>query len=258
MDVPKKIFKAYDIRGLKEDVTPEIAGRVGRALVAKLGAKTVLVGRDMRETSPILTEALIQGVAASGGRVIGIGETTTSMFNWALITQGVDIGAMVTASHNPAEYNGIKVTKASGDPVSGEDLYELILGEFEDAMVRGDVEERSLIGDYIEAVIAAAGELPDFSKTRIAVDYGNGMGVVTVRPLLKKLGIKTEELYPEPDATFPNHEANPAKEETLEDLKQLVKEGGFDFGIALDGDVDRLKIIDNEGESIPGDIHLAL
>lgn len=257
-EFPKRIFKAYDIRGLLEEVSPEIAGQVGRAAVAKLGGKTVLVGRDMRATSPDLAKAAIEGVMAMGGRVVDIGLTTTSMFNWAVTSQGVDIGIMITASHNPAEYNGMKLADSTGQPISGEELYDFVIETFEDAADAGDVEVRDLRDAYLDAVLAAAGELPDFSGTKLVVDYGNGMGSYTVKPLLARLGIDVIELYPELDARFPNHEANPAKEETLVDAKNALEVNKADFAVATDGDGDRIGFIDNEGHTLRGDQSLAL
>lgn len=254
----KRIFKAYDIRGLLDEVTPEIAGQVGRAAVAKLGGKTVLVGRDMRATSPQLAEAAIEGALAMGARVVDIGLTTTSMFNWAVTSQGVDIGIMVTASHNPAEYNGMKLANSTGQPISGEELYGFVLEDFTDAPERGQVETRDLLDAYLDAVLEAAGELPDFSGTKLVVDYGNGMGSYTVKPLLARLGVDVIELYPELDARFPNHEANPAKEETLVDAKNALEVNHADFAVATDGDGDRIGFIDNEGVTLRGDQTLAL
>lgn len=258
MDFPKAIFKAYDIRGLKEQVSPEIAGQVGRAVVAKLGGKTVLIGRDMRETSPQLAEALKEGVTKMGGNVVEIGLTTTSMFNWAVTTMDVDFGVMVTASHNPAEYNGMKVATSAGQPISGEELYDFVLESYEDATEIGSVTEKDVLNDYLDAVLATAGDLPDLSGVRIGIDYGNGMGSFTMQPLLERLGIEVTELYAEQDATFPNHEANPAKEDTLVDLKNVVEESDLDFGVATDGDGDRIGFVDNESVSLRGDQALAI
>lgn len=258
MDFPKEIFKAYDIRGLKELVSPDVAQQVGRSVVAKLGGKTILIGRDMRETSPQLAEALIEGVTKMGGSVVDIGMTTTSMFNWAVGSMDVDFGVMVTASHNPAAYNGMKVARSNGQPISGEELYDFVLEQYEDASEVGSVEQKNVLDEYLDAVLEAAGELPDLTGVRIGADYGNGMGSLTVKPLLERLGVEVTDLYADPDATFPNHEANPAKEETLVDVKNLVEESELDLGIATDGDGDRIGFIDNESVSLRGDQALAM
>lgn len=257
MEIPRHIFRSYDIRGLLDEITPEIARRVGQACVQNGKAQTVLVGRDMRSTSEELAAAIAQGVTEMGANVIDIGLCTNSMFNYALSSMPeVDVGTMVTASHNPAEYNGIKVTRASGDPIAGQELFDFVQGDFEPAETPGQVEQKDVLDDYLKKCLE--GDLPDLSDVKVVVDYGNGVGVLSIRPLLKRLGVEFIELYPEPDANFPNHEANPAKEETLNDLKAEVLEHNADLGFAFDGDVDRLKIIDEKGESLRSDLFLAL
>ncbi len=260
MELPKHIFRAYDIRGLLDEVTPEIARAVGVALVAKTGAKTVIVGRDMRATSPELEKAAIEGITSVGANVIQIGLCSTSMFNFAVSSQpNIDAGLMVTASHNPPEFNGMKMALASGLPISGTEILEQIEGSpspFE-GEGRGEVSNQDILSSYIDKCIAVE-NLPDLSGTKLVIDYGNGMGAMSVRELCKRLKIEVIELYPEPDARFPNHEANPAKEETLADVKAAVVREGADFGIALDGDADRVGFIDNLGESLRGDLTLAV
>lgn len=265
--MPKHIFRAYDIRGLLEEVTPDIARMVGVALVSKTGAKTVIVGRDMRATSLSLEEAAIDGIVSMGANVIDIGLCSTSMFNFAVSSQtGVDAGLMITASHNPPEFNGMKMALASGLPISGTEILEqirtlpLTKGELEGVSVShtiGTVTEQNILPLYIDKCIAVE-NLPDLSRTKLVIDYGNGMGAMSVRELCKRLKIEVIELYPEPDARFPNHEANPAKEETLADVKAAVVREQADFGIALDGDADRVGFIDNEGQSLRGDLTLAV
>ncbi len=258
MGFPSHIFRSYDIRGLLEEVTPDLAERVGAALVKKTGAKTVVVGRDMRATSPELAKAAIKGITEAGADVFDIGMCTTSMFNFAVSSQSqIEAGLMVTASHNPPEYNGIKMALASGLPVPGKEMASLVEQVPVPAMSPGSVSPMTILDAYVARCISLA-NVPDLAGTKIVVDYGNGMGAVSVQPLLKTLGVNAIELYAEPDARFPNHEANPAKEETLADLKAAVVREGAAFGIALDGDADRVGFVDNEGVSLPGDITLAL
>jgi len=261
MAFPSEIFRSYDIRGKLDQVTPDIARAVGESLVRLEGAKTIVVGRDMRATSPELAAAAMEAIAGAGGNVIDIGMCTTSMFNYAIIQlSGVDIGMMVTASHNPADYNGIKVGRRDSRPVPGKELLEMVekVGEEKRQMgQRGQVESKDLVVEYLDHVLAGAPKV-DLSGAKIVIDYGNGMGVVSVRPLMERLGAVPVELYPEPDARFPNHEANPAIEETLHDLQAKVKEVGADLGIALDGDVDRVKFVDENGQSVQSDHLLAL
>lgn len=258
MNIPEHIFRAYDIRGLMHEITPEIAEKVGAALVKKSGAQTVIVGRDMRKTSPELMKAAIQGITSQGANVLEIGMCTTSMFNFAVSHyEDVDAGLMVTASHNPAEYNGIKMGLSNGLPISGSVMLSLIQEDMSPAEAAGWVEKRDILNDYLDIVIERA-DAPDLTGTKLVVDYGNGMGSVSVQPLLERLGVEVVELYAEPDASFPNHEANPAKEETLTELKRLVVAEKADFGVALDGDADRIGFVDNEGNSLRGDLMLAV
>lgn len=254
---PSHIFRSYNIRGLLHEVTPEIAKKAGMILVSLTGAKTVVVGRDMRETSPELMRSVIEGIRSMGADVVNIGMCTSSMYNFAVTSDdAVGAGVMITASHNPAEYNGIKMAKADGSPIAGSD----ILARFEEVFVLAETfgSERSVdvLLPYLNRCLTLSGL--SSAKAKIVIDYGNGMGVTSMRPLCERLGLEVIELYAEPDARFPNHEANPAKEETLKDLKAKVVELGADFGVAIDGDADRIAFVDNEGVSLAGDGTLAL
>jgi len=261
MAFPAEIFRSYDIRGFLAEVTPELARAVGVAMVEKKGARTVVIGRDMRETSPELMAAAIKGVTSMGGNVIDIGMCTTSMFNFAVSSlPGVDLGVMVTASHNPAAYNGIKVNMATSQPVPGKELKGMVEeteGTRETEGTSGTVRTENVLGAYLKKCHELAGPL-SLNGAKIVLDYGNGMGATSIRPLLASCGATIIELYPEPDARFPNHEANPAVEENLADLKAAVLREHADLGIAFDGDVDRLKVVDERGQSVATDLTLAL
>jgi phosphomannomutase len=258
MAFPLHIFGSNDIRGLLADVTPNLARQVGAALVVKTGAKNVVVGRDMRSTSPALALAAMEGITRAGADVYDIGLCTTSMYNFAVSSSPqMGAGLMVTASHNPPQYNGIKMALSSGLPVSGKEILPLLKEEFAFPSPSGRVHAMNVLPLYLDACISRS-DLPDLSALKVVVDYGNGMGVVSVRPLLERLGVRAIELFPELDPTFPNHEANPAKEETLVAVKEAVRREGADLGVALDGDADRVAFIDNEGESLRGDLTLAL
>lgn len=255
------IFKAYDIRGKHHQLSVELGEYIGFAVVKKTGARSLLVGRDMRETSDDLAEAVARGANLAGAKVLDIGLCTTSLYNFALINSDeVEAGVMITASHNPAEYNGFKMNFADGQPISGLEIKEMIdeLGEIESEEVQDNVEEVEVLEDYMDFLVEAV-ELPaDLSELRIVADFGNGMGGFTLSPLFERLGIEVIEMYKELDATFPNHEANPAKAETLEDVKKKVLETEADFGIATDGDGDRIAFIDNKGRHLRGDQILAI
>ena len=278
MEIPKHIFRAYDIRGLLHEVTVDIARVVGMALVSKTGAKTVIVGRDMRETSPELQRAAIEGITSMGANVIDIGMCSTSMYNFAVSTQAhIDAGLMVTASHNPPEYNGIKMAHASGLPISGLEILKILetspqpppLQEGESGSLLpsreappakeglGVVSKQDILPAYIDKCLSTI-DVPDLSQMKLVVDYGNGMGAMGIREVCKRLNIQMIELFPEPDAHFPNHPANPAIEETLDVLKATVLREHADLGVALDGDADRIAFIDNEGKTLRGDLTLVV
>ncbi len=258
MQIPEHIFKANDIRGLLAEVTTEIAYLSGRAIVRKTGAKTVVVGRDMRSTSEALQKEAIRGITSMGANAVNIGLTTTSVFNFATSSlKEIEAGVMITASHNPAAYNGIKFADGSGLPIPGPAILDEIKKDNEKTLGEGKVTDRNVIEEYVEACITNA-HLPDVKGMKVAVDYGNGMGAVALRPLAIRLGIELTELYADPDANFPNHEANPNKRETLEDIEHLMTKDDFAFGVGLDGDADRIGFLDNTGAPLRGDETLAL
>lgn len=264
MGIPKQVFKSYDIRGLSPgEIDVELARLLGRAVVTQTGAQTVLVGRDMRATTPELAAALVAGITEQGADVVDMGLTTTPMFYFATATAEADAGVMVTASHNPVEYNGFKLCRGDASPIgSGSGMEEIrdavLAGNFPDAARPGTVREIALRDAYIDKVLSL---VPDAAQAKmtVAVDTGNGMAGHVVPALFAKLpDVRFEGLYLDLDGTFPNHEANPIKEETLADLKAAVKKNGAAIGIAYDGDADRVGFVDDQGETIPGDLVAAL
>lgn len=258
MNASANIFGKNDIRGLLADVTPDIARAVGAAVVGMTEAKTVVVGRDMRETSPELAAAAIEGVTSVGANVRSIDMCTTSMYNFAVSSEeDVGAGIMITASHNPPEYNGIKMALHNGLPIAGTVMKDAINVLPQRAATPGEVAQFDVLPSYLDACLSKV-PLPDVRGTKIVIDYGNGMGALSIQPLCQRLGLDVVELYEKPDARFPNHEANPAKEHTLADVKAAVLREGAAFGVALDGDADRIAFIDNEGVSLRGDQTLAL
>ena len=263
------IFKAYDIRGVSpEDFDAADAARIGKAIGVHFKPKTAVVGRDMRSTSPQLEKALIDGLVSQGVHVTRIGLCSTPMFNFAIAeAEGkYDIGVMVTASHNPAKYNGFKITLGDNLPVgqgSGmEELRDLSMSEMPlpDATERGDVgEDTNVLERYVEKIWEWSGLRGDFDGWRISIDAGNGMDGFILPKLSRKLrSADIRELYWTLDGSFPNHEANPLKIDTLEDLIQDVLKGGSSFGVAFDGDGDRVGFVDEQGTPIPGDLLTAL
>ncbi len=262
------LFKAYDIRGLSpEELGAAEAGRIGASLAQLFHPTTVVVGHDMRMTSEELERSLVDGLNAQGVKVVRIGLCTTPMFNFAIAESAgaYDLGVMITASHNPAEYNGFKITKSDntsvGQGTGMEELRDLSCSG--NAILqpthRGTVtDDTGLLERYVETVWARSNMRGDFSEMRIAIDAGNGMEGIVLPKLVKKLGATIYDLYWKLDGHFPNHEANPVQQETLAELQELVRSKDCAFGAAFDGDADRVGFIDEKGEPIPGDIITAL
>lgn len=265
MSFPAHIFKAYDIRGLSPgELTEKIAFRVGQRMVEFLQADRIVLGRDMRATSPALSEAVSAGARSQGAEVIDVDMVSTPLFYFAVGTLAGARGGgiMVTASHNPAKYNGLKLCRADVQPIGA----NTGMSEIRDRVSEGDLPAKAAQGGYgaaqvIEPYVEKIFSLVDPSRIpplQVVIDAGNGMGGVTLEPLLKKLPWQATKLFFEPDGSFPNHEANPLNEKTLSDLKKSMAETDADLGLALDGDGDRVGIVDEHGETVRGDLLLAL
>jgi len=254
------IFKAYDIRGIYGDtLTGEIVYGIGRALATFLGCRTAVVGRDMRPHSGELFEAMSGGLAVQGCDVVDLGLCSTPMLYFGTGKLGAEAGVMITASHNPGEWNGLKLTRADAVPISGatgiRDIERIFNeGTFDAAAAApGALTRHDILPDYITHVAEGARlERP----VRIAADMANAMGVVESKALQASLSI--DSLYDELDGTFPNHEANPLNHRTLAALRDKVREGQYDFGVAFDGDADRAGFVDENGEIIAMDVITAL
>jgi phosphomannomutase len=262
------IFKAYDIRGLyPEELDETTAEKVGLAFRAILddvgeGRGTVVVSRDMRSHGVPLAEALIGGLLRSGLDVVDIGLATTPMSYFAVGHLGADGGIQVTASHNPAHYNGFKLSRREARPVSGTHGIPVLekkvtSGDLPEAPVPGTLRRADVFDDYQRHVLAHLRRPDDPRRLRVAVDCANGMGAL-YRPILEATGVELIPLYFELDGTFPNHEANPLKYENLRDVSQAVRDQRADLGVAFDGDADRAAFIDERGEPIGSDLVTAL
>lgn len=254
-----KIFKAYDIRGIYgPELDDETAYRIGRALIVHFQAKKVAVGRDVRASSPALFQAFTQGVMEQGGDVIDLGVVTTPMVHFAAGRLEVDLAVAITASHNPPEYNGIKVDLHGAIPVGEKtglsDIRDLVMaGNFPDSSTRGTMGEEDIRPAYY-SFFASFAKLGDRRFT-LAIDTANAMGIVEL-PIYDELkeNLTVHNLYNDLSQPFSAHEANPLKTETLDELCELVKEKGADMGIAYDGDADRIGFVDETGRVIPMDL----
>ena len=258
------IFKAYDIRGLSpSELNPPLARRIGIAFVDYLQARNIAIGRDMRDTSPDLAAAFIEGARSRGANVIDIGMVSTDMLYFAVASQSLDGGAMLTASLNPKQYNGIKLVRAGAVALSGDagikEVQEGALGP-EPSPFSGPA--GSLVQKEVsDAFVAHCLAFIDTSKLRplrLVLDAGNGMGGPAAERVFAKLPFERTDLYFTPDGNFPNHPADPLVEENRRDIIAAVKAKGADMGIAWDGDADRCFFIDDTGEFIPGDFVTAL
>jgi len=257
-----KIFKAYDIRGITPDeLDAEGAHRIGRATARFIGAATLAVGRDARRSSPEMFEALVRGVNDEGVDVVDLGLVSTPMVYYAVEALAAGGGIMVTASHNPARYNGFKICREHAIPIgeaSGLLEIETLSAEVANEAPRekrGTIRSIDIRTGYVDHVLAVGRGRP---KLKVAIDCGNGMAAVGLEPLLERLDLEVERLYFEPDGTFPNHEADPLKSENLRDLVAAVRRTEADFGVAFDGDADRAVIVDGEGVPIPSDLMTGL
>ncbi len=263
MNVSRTIFREYDIRGIVgEDLTVEVVRAVGRAYASRLRETTgidaprVTVGHDNRPSSPELARALCAGLNASGADAILVGTVPTPTLYFADAEFGTDGGLQITGSHNPPEYNGIKMV-VGGNSLYGDaiqDLYERIRAD-EYLEGEGATEGRAILDRYVDAV-AAAIDLP--APIRVVLDCGNGTGSVVACQALEAAGIDVIPLYCESDGTFPNHHPDPTVDEYLVDLIAMVKETGAAIGIGLDGDADRIGAVDENGDIVRGDRLLLL
>lgn len=257
------IFKAYDIRGVHpEEIAEDIVYRIGCATVRFLGAKSIAVGRDIRESSPSLFKALAEGISDEGCEVVDLGLATTPMVYFASDRLSVDGAISLTASHNPAQYNGLKLCRKGAVPIgenSGlKEIETIALTQIpERKHGKLHIREHDIRQEYLDyfASFAAFGE----AKFKIAVDPANAMGILEM-DIYRRFpeNLEIHAIYDDLDPKFPNHEANPLKLETLADLQKKVKEIGADIGIANDGDADRIAFVDENGEIIPMDLATAL
>lgn len=264
MKINPEIFKAYDIRGVyPEEINEDTVYNIGRAVVEYLKPQKIVIGRDIRNSSDSLRNSLVKAITEAGVEVIDIGIATTPMIYYASGKLEVDAGIIITASHNPAEYNGMKLCLKKAVPIgegSGmEEIKDLaIKGQFSESDSRGEViEDQKLKEDYKKYL--AGFYKKGLGKKKIVIDFANAMAIEE-KDVLEKFynDLELEYLYDNFDGSFSNHEANPLKVETLEDLQKKVLETQADFGIAYDGDADRVGFVDEKGEVVPMDYVTAL
>lgn len=257
------IFKAYDVRGkVGSELTPEVVERIGRAVAAWLPtAGTIAVGRDMRPDSAELAAALIKGLTEQGRDVLNVGEVTSDMIYFAAGHYKLAGGVMITASHNPGEYNGIKFcgedAKAIGIESGLMEIRDLAKKNEWETVAPGSVTEKDVAEDWVQHVLSFI-DADKLKPLKVVVDAGNGMAGKIFPELEPYVPFEVTEMYFDLDGTFPNHIANPLEPKNLEDLIAKIKEEGADVGIAFDGDGDRAVLVDETGQPVTGTVMTGL
>ena len=267
------IFRAYDVRGIyPTELNEEITAKIAAATIKFLNAKKIVVGEDARISSSNLRKAVLDGATKAGCDVVYIGQSTTPLFYFSVNKLGVDGGIMVTASHNPPEYNGLKIVGPGAVPVASisglfqiRDTLPNVCSErdpceagspLEEVTKTGTVQTASLVKDYLDVLVKGSGL--KHKNTKFAIDTSNGMAPVVLKPLFEKLGLEPFLVNFDIDGSFPNHSPDISKKENLQQLKNKILEIGAEVGFAFDGDADRLTVLDEKGEKLPAEFVVGL
>lgn len=258
------IFKAYDIRGIMDkDLNYDLAYKIGNAAAQILNTKEIAVGHDMRNGSVPLYQGVKDGILDFGTDVINVGLIETPMINFVVANYNLGGGIQITASHNPARYNGLKICREMAIPFS----YETGISDIEDKVTNTHIEKgvrrgtervKDIYDAYRNFILKIAGQDPNFPGLKVVIDAGNGMSGYILPKVIKGLDINIIPMYFDLDGTFPNHEANPLKPENVADLRKRVVEEKADIGVAFDGDADRVVFVDEKGNVITSDMITAL
>jgi phosphomannomutase len=262
--VDPAIFKSYDVRGIyPAELDDDVAYGIGRCFVPMLGARSIVIGRDMRPSGERLYEALARGATEAGADVLDIGMVSTDALYFAVGKYNFDGGVMITASHNPANYNGMKFTRSQAQAIS----LDTGLSEIRDRLVdgtlpargerTGSISDRNILDSFAEHCLSFIGR-SKVKPLRIAIDAGNGMAGETVPHVFKHLPCEVVPLFFELDGSFPNHPASPIEPENMADLQAAIKRHSCDLGVAFDGDADRMFIVDEKAGLIDGSTVTAL
>ena len=263
MSFSPEIFRQYDIRGIVgETIDSEVARATGSALVTAVSARAgdahprIVVGSDNRPSSDGLADALSEGIRSAGGHVVSLGTVPTPVTYWAERELAAAGGAQITGSHNPPEWNGIKMT-AGGRPLYGEGIQELRRRIDEGVALRGSgtLERVDVLDRYVADI---AGRFEETVPLKVVVDCANASGALTAVPVLEAIGAEVIPLYCELDGTFPNHHPDPTVDENVVDLAAQVRRTGAALGVGFDGDADRIGVVDETGAVVRGDILLLL
>ncbi len=258
------IFKAYDVRGLAEDQIDEslsrnIGAAFARFVIEDEGATSIVLGHDMRPTGPTYAAAFAEGALSQGVDVVHLGLVSTDMLYYASGSRSMP-GAVFTASHNPAEYNGIKMCRSAAAPLgstTGLDRIKEDSRTLLPATGQGSMSEQNLLDEFADHVLSFV-DVSTFRPLKVVADTANGMGGLVVPAVFDRLPVELDILYPELDGTFPNHPADPLQEANQVDLKKRVLELGADVGLAFDGDADRVFLVDDNAEGVSGSLTTAM
>ena len=260
-NICKNIFREYDLRGIyNEEIMEDDAYTIGKSFgtyIKNMGETKTIIGHDNRLSSPILTDALIKGITETGINVIYLGLVTTPMYYYARKKYNLETGIMVTASHNPKAYNGFKIAFSKIGNAYGELIqdFKKFTEKLQFASGEGTIEEVDIKKDYIEEITK---NIKLNKKLKIVVDCGNGTGSIIIKDILDKLNIEYYPLYCDSDGNFPNHHPDPSVKENQQALASKVKELGYDMGFGVDGDADRVGVVDEQGNIITSDTYMIL
>jgi phosphomannomutase len=259
-----KVFKAYDVRGVYPSELDEDGARaIGRAYVEQFEPRRIAVGRDMRLSAPTMARAVIEGAAGAGAHVLDLGMVGTEMVYFAVGGLGLDGGVMVTASHNPKDYTGMKIVREGALPVGGDsgllDVAARAMSKEQSPGQgpKGTVAAHDIWPAYVERVLSFV-DLGRIRPLKVVIDAANGMAGAMLPPVLERLRVEAVRCYFEPDGSFPDHDPNPLLPENREFIVRKTLEEGADLGVAFDGDADRCFFVDDTGEFVPGDFATAL
>lgn len=256
--IKETIFREYDIRGIWEDeITIDVAYTLGRSFASYIALKDeteVIIGYDNRISSPVIHDALVKGLNQSGAHVIDLGLVTTPMYYYAKKKKGIKNGIMITASHNPKEYNGFKISFDYRGNSCGSEIADFrdYTNKLDFVAARGDIMNLDIRLEYLNEIKNSI-DLGN-RKVKVVVDCGNGTGSIIIKDLLDMFDCEYELLYCDSDPTFPNHHPDPSVSKNLIDLGNKVRELGYDFGIGIDGDADRVGLVDEKGDVISSDL----
>ena len=255
------IFRAYDVRGVYPDELNEgIAEKIAGATAKFLNAKKLVVGEDARVSSPVLRKAVLDGATKAGCDVHYIGRCTTPLFYFSVNKLGADGGIMVTASHNPPQYNGLKIVGPGATPIASISglfkIRDMVNEVTESSVNKGAVQTTSFLNEYIDFL--ARETKFKHKNTKFIVDASNGMAPVVLEPLFEKLDLKPVQINFDINGSFPGHSPDISKKENLEQLKNKILETGAEVGFAFDGDADRLTVLDEKGEKLPSEFVVGL